>query len=42
VTKFLSKQTGEWIDCIFCHMLASSRGSYLNFGTLEDILPGRG
>jgi hypothetical protein len=42
VTDFLSKQTGEWTDYIFCHALASSGGSYLNFGTLGVILPCRG
>lgn len=42
VIDFPSKQTGEWMDCFFCHALASSGGSYLNFGTLGSILHDRG
>jgi hypothetical protein len=41
VTDFPSKQTGDWMESIFCYMLANSGGSSLNFGTLRSILPGR-
>jgi hypothetical protein len=41
MTYFPSKQTSDWTESIFCHTLASSGWSSLNFGTLWGISPGR-
>jgi hypothetical protein len=42
VTEFPFKLMGEWTEGKFCHTLASSGESSLNFGTLGGISPGRG